>query len=68
MARLKGLPRDTLIRDMLEKDKQREALQWLRENPDETAITATRACNVKNYQTLKKVWQREKKKLQASGI
>ena len=40
---------------MPEKDKQREALQWLRENPDETAITATRAYNVKNYQTLKKV-------------
>jgi hypothetical protein len=53
---------------MPEKDKQRDALQWLRCNPDEKPITAARACNVENYQTLKKAWQRERKKLEALRI
>lgn len=68
MARLSGLPKERLLRDMPEKDKQRDALQWLRCNPDEKPITAARACNVENHQTLKKAWQRERKKLEALRI
>jgi hypothetical protein len=35
MARLSNLPNNTLLRDMPEKDKLREAIQFLKENPGE---------------------------------
>ncbi|PMD18623.1 hypothetical protein NA56DRAFT_751299 [Hyaloscypha hepaticicola] len=63
MARLSGLPNDRLLRDMPERDKLREAIQFLKDNPDETPVTAARACNVKNHDTVRKAWQRERKKM-----
>ena len=54
MARLSNLPKNTLLRDMLERDKLREAIQFLKANPEETPATAARACYVRNEDTVKK--------------
>jgi hypothetical protein len=44
---------------MLEKDKIREAIQFLRDNLGESLVTAACACNVKNEDTVRKALQRE---------
>jgi len=54
MARLSNLPKNTLLRDMPERDKLREAIQFLKANPEETPATAARACCVRNEDTVRK--------------
>jgi hypothetical protein len=48
---------------MPERDKLREAIQFLRANPEETPATAARACCVRNENIVRKAWQRERKKM-----
>jgi hypothetical protein len=67
MARLSNLPKNTLLRDMPERDKLREAIQFLKANPEETPATAARACCVRNEDTVRKAWQRERKKMGTAG-
>jgi hypothetical protein len=52
MARLLNAPTNTLHRDLPEKDKTRLALEWLRDNPSETAYTAARIYHIKNEKSL----------------
>jgi hypothetical protein len=63
MARLSNLPKNTLLRNIPEKDKLREAIQFLKANPEETPATAARAYCVRNEDIVKKAWQRERKKI-----
>ena len=63
MARLSNLPKNTLLRNMPEKDKLREAIQFLKANPEETPATAARAYCVRNKDIVRKAWQRERKKI-----
>jgi len=56
MARLSNLPRNTLLYDMLERDKLREAIQFLKANLEETPATTARACCVRNEDIVKKAW------------
>ena len=68
MARLSNLPKNTLLRDMPERDKLREAIQFLKANPEETPATTARACCVQNEDTVKKAWQRERKKMGSGRV
>jgi hypothetical protein len=68
MARLSNLPNNALLRDMPERDKLREAIQFLKANPEETPATAARACYVRNEDTVKKAWQRERKKMGTARV
>ncbi|PMD50981.1 uncharacterized protein K444DRAFT_620164 [Hyaloscypha bicolor E] len=52
MARLSNLPNNALLRDMPERDKLQE-----------TPATAARAYCIRNKDTVKKAWQRERKKI-----
>ena len=54
MACLRNAPRNTLLQDLPEKEKMKQALQWLRENPEETPTTAARAYNIKKEDSVKK--------------
>ena len=63
MARLSSLPKNTLQRDLPEKDKLQLALQFLRQNPNKKPITAARLYNIKNKGTVQRTWLREKKGL-----
>jgi hypothetical protein len=63
MARLRNAPKNTLLRDLSDKDKIKLAIQWLYENPDESPTTAARCHNIKKEKTLIKAWQREKKRV-----
>ena len=54
MARLSSLPKNTLQRDLPEKDKLQLALQFLRQNPNEKPITAARLYNIKNEGTVQR--------------
>jgi hypothetical protein len=63
MARLSSLPKNTLQRDLPEKDKLQLALQFLRQNPNEKPITAARLYNIKNEGTVQRTWLRERKGL-----
>lgn len=63
MARLSALPQHKLLREMPEKDKLRKAIQFLRDNPEESTTTAARAYGVKNEDTVRKTWLGERKKL-----
>jgi hypothetical protein len=64
MARLRNAPRNILLQDLPEKEKMKQAIQWLRENSEETPITAARACNIKKENSVKKAWQRERKRIE----
>jgi len=64
MARLRNAPKNVLLRDLPEKDKLREAIQFLKDNPDESPATTARACGVKNKDTVRKTWQRERKRIE----
>jgi hypothetical protein len=64
MARLAKTPRNTHERDLLEKDKQQLALQWLRENPTENPITPACIWNLKKPNTLQKAWKRERRRME----
>jgi hypothetical protein len=63
MAHLSNLPNYALLRDMPERDKLREAIRFLKANPEETPATAARACYIRNKDIVKKTWQRERKKI-----
>jgi hypothetical protein len=52
MARLSNTPKNTLYRDLPEKDKTRLALEWLQENLSKTALTAARIYHIKNKKSL----------------
>jgi hypothetical protein len=68
MARLSNLPKNTLLRNMPEKDKLRKAIQFLKANPEETPATAACAYCIQNEDTVRKVWQRERKKMGAVRV
>jgi hypothetical protein len=68
MARLSNLPNYALLRDMPERDKLRKAIQFLKANPEETPATAARAYCVRNEDTVKKTWQRERKKMGTARV
>ena len=63
MARLRNAPKNTLLRDLPDKDKIKLAIQWLYENLDESPTTAARCHNIKKEKTFIKAWQREKKRV-----
>jgi hypothetical protein len=42
----------------------KQAIQWLRENLEETPTTAARVCNIKKEDSVKKAWQRERKRIE----
>ena len=52
---------------MPERDKLREAIQFLKANLEETPATTARACCVRNEDTVRKAWQRERKKMGTAG-
>jgi hypothetical protein len=53
---------------MPEKDKLCEAIQFLKENPGEPPTTAARAYGIKSEDAIRKVWRREKKKMERGRI
>ena len=55
MARLSNLPKNTLLRNMPEKDKLCKAIQFLKANPEETPITAVYAYYIRNEDIVRKV-------------
>jgi hypothetical protein len=55
MARLSNLPKNTLLRDMPERDKLRKAIQFLKANPEETPATAAHVYYIRNEDTVRKV-------------
>jgi RNA polymerase-interacting CarD/CdnL/TRCF family regulator len=63
MARLRNAPQNTLLRDLPSKDKMKQAIQWLRENPDEAPTAAARIYNIKKEKSVIKAWQRERKRI-----
>ena len=63
MARLRNAPKNTLLRDLPDKDKIKLAIQWLYENPDESPTAAACCYNITKEKTLIKAWQREKKRV-----
>src|SRR5271163_2108139 len=65
MARLRNAPRNTLLRDLPEKEKMKQAIQWLRENPDEAPTTAARIYDIKKEKSVIKAWQRERKRMKS---
>jgi hypothetical protein len=62
MARLASLPKNTLQRDLPEKDKLQQALAWLRKHPKEEPTPTARLFNLTRAGTLQKAWNREKKR------
>src|SRR2546421_332473 len=65
MARLRNAPRNTLLGDLPEKEKMKQAIQWLRENPEEAPTTAARTYNIKK-KALIKAWQRRRKRMKST--
>jgi hypothetical protein len=55
MARLSNAPKNTLYRDLPEKDKMHLALEWLQENPSETAYTIAYIYYIKNEKSLYRI-------------
>jgi hypothetical protein len=68
MARLASLPKNTLQRDLPEKDKLRQALEFMRKHPKEEATPTARLFNLKKPGTLQKAWNREKKGLRKKKV
>jgi hypothetical protein len=64
MARLSILPINALLRDILEKDKLRKAIQFLKENPKESPTTAIRAYGIRSEDAVRKAWRRERKRIE----
>lgn len=64
MACLSNALTNTLHHDLLEKDKTRLALEWLRDNPSKTAYTVARIYHIKNEKSSRRTWHREKKRKQ----
>ena len=68
IARLSILPINALLRDMPEKDKLREAIQFLKENPEESPTTAARACGIRSEDAVRKAWRRERKRIEKGKV
>jgi hypothetical protein len=68
MARLSNLPNYALLCDIPERDKLRKAIQFLKANPEETPATAVCAYCIRNEDTVKKTWQRERKKMGTARV
>ena len=66
MARLSNAPKNTLYRNLPEKDKTRLALEFLFENPSEAPTTAARIYHIKNERSFQETWRRARKKAQRS--
>src|SRR2546423_6284298 len=62
MARLRVLSRETLQRDLPNKDKIKLALEFLHENPNETPTAAARLFHLKKEDSVRKAWLRAKRK------
>jgi len=62
MARLARPPRPTALSKPSNQIKTQQALQWLRDNPDEKPKTAARIWGVENEESFRKAWQRLKKR------
>jgi hypothetical protein len=62
MARLSSLPKNAHPRDLPDKEKMQLALQWLRENPTESATTAARCHFIEKEGSLRTAWRRERKR------
>jgi len=58
MARLRSLPRDSLQRDLPNRDKIKLALEFLHENPSETPTTAARLFHLEKEDSVRKAWLR----------
>ena len=54
MARLSNLPKNTLLYNIPERDKLREAIQFLKANPEETPTTTAYTCYIRNEDTVRK--------------
>jgi hypothetical protein len=63
MARLSNLPNYILLCNIPERDKLRKAIQFLKANPEETPATAVYIYYIRNKDIVKKIWQRERKKI-----
>jgi hypothetical protein len=62
MARLVSLPKNTHQRDLPEKDKLWQALEFLCKHLKEEPTPTARLFNVKNAGSLQKAWNREKRR------
>jgi hypothetical protein len=63
MARLSSAS-STHIWDQPDAVKMAQALEWLRENPDEKPTTTARIYHIKNEQSVQQSWRRERKQIQ----
>jgi hypothetical protein len=61
MARLSSASKSTHIWDQPDDIEMAQALEWLRENPDEKPITAARLQYIESKQSVQQAWRREKK-------
>jgi hypothetical protein len=62
MARLCAPPKNTLLRDLPEKDKIKLALEWLHKNPDEKPATAACVYHIKKENSVQKAWVRARRR------
>ena len=62
MVQLSSLPKNVQLQDLPAKEKMQLALQWLRENPTESATTAARCHFIKKEASLRTAWRRERKR------
>ena len=62
MARLRHPAKDTLLRDLPTKDKMKLALNFLRKNLTEKPSTAARLYHIKEEDSVRKTWLRERNK------
>jgi hypothetical protein len=67
MAKLAHPPKSTLLRDLPFKDKMKLALDFLHENPHEKPSTAARLYDIKQEDSVRKAWLRERKGKKARG-
>jgi hypothetical protein len=63
IARLALFPKGIFQRNLPEKNKLRQALEFLRENPIEEPIPTTRLFNLKKPGTLQKAWKHERQRV-----
>jgi hypothetical protein len=46
----------------------KQAIQWLRENPDESPTVAARIHNIQKEKSVQRAWQREKKRIEKGKL
>ena len=62
MARLASTLRNSHPKDLLDNQRMQLALQWLRDNPRESATVAARLYFIKKEDSVRKVWLRVRKR------